>query len=242
MSEHSVDMTFEVVDQATGEVKPVFHINGQPTYVAELPGKNAERLAAYMRIRADLQDVERWLHQAYELLPKLDVNRIAKSDDTFVNSTDHGDLKLPKAYYYAAITLYGKCFTEAEGRKVKLEQVNIEKDYHPVHKRIMKHRNTIAAHAGVTDLEHARLVIVFPQDFMQATSAEPRPFFLRTPMGRLDFMDDRSMQFNTVGLVQHVATLVDNKIAELERKVVDEIRGSIPALFNTAMENSKTGG
>ena len=166
MSEHSVDMTFEVVDQATGEVKPVFHINGQPTYVAELPGKNAERLAAYMRIRADLQDVERWLHQAYELLPKLDVNRIAKSDDTFVNSTD----------------------------------------------------------------------------FMQATSAEPRPFFLRTPMGRLDFMDDRSMQFNTVGLVQHVATLVDNKIAELERKVVDEIRGSIPALFNTAMENSKTGG
>ena len=66
--------------------------------------------------------------------------------------------------YVAALTIYGKCFTSAKGRRVKLEK-RIFDDHksNPAqflssHEHIMHLRHNLAAHSGTTSLEGTEVV------------------------------------------------------------------------------------
>ncbi|MCK4797798.1 MAG: hypothetical protein KAT05_10465 [Spirochaetes bacterium] len=70
----------------------------------------------------DLENALWWLRKAYSLLPTK--NKSKNQDITKINYHvfQNKDLaKTIKSYYFSSIVTYGKCFTSAKGRGVKLE-------------------------------------------------------------------------------------------------------------------------
>lgn len=100
-----------------------------------IPKKNAKRIVAYGAMRYDLELILGYVGILKE-----------KNDDIYAS-----------ALTYAIISLYGKCFTDATGRKYpKLEPKNLfldNPDLEVHHKYLMELRHNFIAHRGETEGE-----------------------------------------------------------------------------------------
>jgi hypothetical protein len=72
---------------------------------------------------------------------------------------------LVKALFVASISFYGKLFTVAKGRYVKLERsiYDIDKDKE-LHDELMKYRHGYTAHSGEDKVENVNVIIAIPPD------------------------------------------------------------------------------
>ncbi len=57
--------------------------------------------------------------------------------------------------------VYGRCFTKANGRGLKLEDNRIKAEYKTIHRDVMTLRHEYIAHAGVSDAERIYLTMNF---------------------------------------------------------------------------------
>lgn len=115
------------------------------------------------------------------------------------------------------MTYYGKCFTLAQGRRVKLEESNLPAEFLPAHKKIMEFRHTIAAHSGEGSWDTGRLALIEPVD----GGAAPRALW--SELKFLQFHDDRDEEFGFLRLIEYLEKAVDEKMSVLRRKIFRNI-------------------
>jgi hypothetical protein len=202
------------IDPKTGKWHVDYTFKGLACARLELKSHVAVQYAAYSWIYSDLCDVHDWMTAAYHLAPPIG----STSKDlgtTYLFAPPQSNIKLLKAYMYAAITLYGKCFTETKGRRVRLEESNISGKFREAHRYAMTLRHTITAHAGKTEKEWSTAVLVV------ADTAEPegRPLYFEVENSRLGFIDDRTLPVPFLSLVNHVRDGVDQKRLSLFDKM-----------------------
>ncbi|EIF8949889.1 hypothetical protein LF048_003580, partial [Vibrio cholerae] len=114
--------------------------------------------------------------------------------------------------FVAALTFYAKCFATCEGRKVKLEKKNLDDDFQKKHQLVIDLRNNFAAHSGAEKVEKVKVVLAL--DTKRRKGAVP--YFTRE-LGQPDsYTLENIADFRC--LVEHVKSLVDEKINTLKKK------------------------
>ena len=115
-----------------------------------IQGPLSKQYIGYYLILRDLDDTQKWLQQAYELVPDKTNTVQEKSDDYYLEYiADEKTHLIIKSLFFSSLIFYGKCFTQAKGRGIKLEKSIIPPEYHNKHDIVMTYRHTLAAHSGV---------------------------------------------------------------------------------------------
>ena len=122
----------------------------------------ARQLAGYSMISFDLKKVREWLEEIGSWQKENGEPRLFQHFPKQMNLATCP--RVISGLYVAALTIYGKCFTSAKGRRVKLEK-RIFDDHksNPAqflssHEHIMHLRHNLAAHSGTTSLEGTEVV------------------------------------------------------------------------------------
>ena len=87
---------------------------------------------------------------------------MVEHEKRFKETSDPKNDIILQAIMKAIVVTYGKCFSEAKARKIKLEQACISKDHHNVHLYMMTMRNQYVAHGGLSQHEHIDLILLLP--------------------------------------------------------------------------------
>jgi hypothetical protein len=204
----------------TGALNRTYTLNGVECPKVVLDDKLAKQQSGYTLIDADLEDVESWLTQAYNLFGPQEVipDKRGKPVIQYTLASEETSLSLVKALWFSAIVVYAKCFTQTEGRGVKLERSNLPDYMKDCHDKIMTYRNTIVAHAGETTLETAPLEIILSPKSMGIG------FLLRNNCKRVEFADDRNETVTFTDLVDTVHKSVKAKRHKLTSSILDRTK------------------
>lgn len=175
----------------------------------EIKSKRAQRMAGLSLIEKDLRNVIAWLTKIEELHPKEDRPKGVGS------SKDRANFNLVKGLYVAALTFYGKCFVSCDGRRVRLEESDLDDKYKNAHKEVMHMRHNFAAHSGADNFEDVSIVLVLT----------PRPrknldFRIFTELTQPDFAETSGDDVKFLDLAEHVQERVKTKIAKVEESIV----------------------
>ena len=139
-----------------------------------------------------------------------------------------------KSLFFSSLIFYGKCFTQAKGRGVKLERSIIPPEYHNKHDIIMTYRHTLAAHSGEGKWDTGKVNLVLPPNKNSKVGIHIKP-----ETYRLDFEDDRMDDDKFLELVNLVHTKVKAKSETIGQKIINEI--IIPKGKEYWYKNSKKG-
>lgn len=111
-----------------------------------------KQYAGYTLIEKDLRSVLVWLNEIEKINPDI---------DTRVKNPQQMDLI--KGFFVAALTFYGKCFTDSKGRGIKYDRNNVPETHRDAHDIIMKMRHNFTAHSGV-GFESVKVSLVLHPD------------------------------------------------------------------------------
>jgi len=127
-----------------------------------------------------------------------------------------------KGLLKAIVITYGKCFSEADGRRLRLERkgVGFDPRWLPYHDYIIEMRDQYIAHAGISSHDESRVVcpIIFVKKFKKKKYVPGRVF---TESKQIIGYD--SFSFECTQLLGDLFSHVDAKIKELEFLVVQEV-------------------
>lgn len=204
----------ELLDKKTGKVERVYTYKQVRCKRVVHSSALALQLAGYTLIEKDLRSVRTWLSE----ITTRHVDGRAHESDHHNLSTNRENYDIIKGLFVAALTFYGKCFSQCEGRRVKLNRSQIGDSFREMHDLCISYRNNFAAHSGAALLESVQVAIVFPRKYKN--NAIPRIYCeLNQPdLVWADDTDDASF----VDLVNHVRILVLEKIDKLSEKIMTE--------------------
>ncbi|MDN5869195.1 MAG: hypothetical protein L0H73_00505 [Nitrococcus sp.] len=130
-----------------GSYKLEFHpvLDGRPCPYVVVEGPLAKQVAGLALIREDLQAV------------KAVLARIDPHTEDFVGN---------KALLFGAVSLYGKCFTQADGRGVKLDPKHVfaNSDERESHDRLIQLRHEYVSHGGKAREEQLKIILLLDPD------------------------------------------------------------------------------
>jgi hypothetical protein len=112
----------EVLDPKTGEPHNKHFYKGQRAQRIPITSQRAKSLAAYALVERDLRMVREWIIRLDEL-NKPEITDL--KDGWNITAKSDPENNLAQALFVAAVTFYGKCFSEAEGRRLKLEKRDV---------------------------------------------------------------------------------------------------------------------
>lgn len=201
----------EVVEPDSGKIHRIYSYKGKVCKRIPLDSQLAKQLAGYVLIEKDLRSSSLWLSEIQKI----------RGEDALLDergsrrSPDRERYNLVKALFVAALTFYGKAFAQAEGRRVKLERRQLNVEFHQAHDNAISFRNNFAAHSGAKSLERARIAIALPP------KGKPVSPNLYREMDQPDWMmQAEGKTFSE--LVEHAHLVPIRKMAELERKIMEE--------------------
>lgn len=203
------------MDRATGKVERIYTYKRKPCKRVVLDSRLAQQLAGYTLIEKDLRSVRLWLEEIkarHVVEPKREGHR-------FGHSEDRKTYTLIKGLFVAALTFYGKCFAQCEGRRVKLERAQLEEPYRETHDEAMKFRHNFAAHSGAAKLEEATIALVFPK---KSKSAEMPRIYHELWQPDLLWSDGSTKDVSFIDLTEHVRSIVRSKMKDLTDKIMQQ--------------------
>jgi hypothetical protein len=146
------------IDPVTGKTDVDYYWEQQLAPKVQITGKLADQLCGYVLIKKDLDSALNWINAAATLAQSQE-----NSSDNHYHATKREVFDLVKAYFVAALTFYGKCFTEAAGRHTQLSRDLVDSNLRDLHDFYMMYRHNFAAHSGDERLELAKTyVLVHP--------------------------------------------------------------------------------
>lgn len=205
----------EIFDRTTGKVDRIYTFKRKPCKRVVLESRLAQQLAGYTLIEKDLRSVAAWLEEIKDrhvVEPKRKGHRFGHSDDRTTYT-------LIKGLFVAALTFYGKCFAQCEGRRVKLERSQLEERFRESHDEAMKFRHNFAAHSGAAKLEDATIALVFQK---KLKSGEVPRIYHELWQPDLFWSDESSHEASFIALTEHVHSIVKRKMRDLTDKIMQE--------------------
>lgn len=144
----------ELARDSEGRIFSRYWHNGKQAIRHELGGPRAKRYAGYTLIQKDLLRIIAWISHTQELAKTLPERDLSSGERP--TQGDRRSNEIMSGLLVAIVTTYGKLFSQAEGRKVKLES-NAISDVRQLqlHNQLLKWRNTYSAHSGVDSPERS---------------------------------------------------------------------------------------
>jgi len=168
----------------------------------------ANKLAGYA-LEKDLRTVSEWLE-------KLEIKDRTSSKQGFhILKDDHENDPIIKSLYLSSLIFYGKCFSECEGRKIKLERSNITPKFQEVHDAIILMRNNYGAHSGKEKYEKVNIVLVLNPKRKYRSESPNLVRELIQPEIMKEFPGDENFK----ALVEHVRKYVLDKLDTLNNLI-----------------------
>lgn len=201
----------EHVDRSSGVIYRVYYYKGRVCKRIVLESHLARQLSGYVLIEKDLRSAGLWFDE---------ITRI-RGDDVLLDkrgsraSPDRDRYNIIKALFVAGLTFYGKAFTQADGRRVKLERRNIDVEFQDAHDDAMSFRHNFAAHSGSKLIERASVALVLPP---KGKNAHPN---LYREMDQPDWTMHREGK-SFIELFAHVHLIPLRKMRELEQKILND--------------------
>ncbi|EIU7615359.1 TPA: hypothetical protein ACF39K_004589 [Vibrio parahaemolyticus] len=171
-------------------------------------------LSAYLLIEKDLRNCITWLNTIVSMLSHDE--RYVGATTSLANTENRELFNIVKGLFVAALTIYGKCYTSCEGRRVKLEKSNLDEPFHIAHDSAMAFRHNFAAHSGAKKYEFSRIVLVL--DPKKNRKTLPR---IASEMLQPDsFIISEINEF--LELAKHAQKFCQQKCKLLEAKIYEE--------------------
>lgn len=228
--------TVVTIDSTTGEQVFTYFYKRKRCPTKLISGHLSKQYVGYYLIMKDLEDTKVWLKQAYDLIPKK--KRRGEGLKYGYCLDQIGDKKnhmIVKSLFFSSLIFYGKCFTQAKGRGIKLDKKAIvPKDYHEKHDLIMEYRHTLAAHSGEDPWDTGKVRLLLPPQKGRNVGIHINP-----ELHRLDFEDDSGSDYQFMELVNAVHKAVKIKSEKIGQKIINEI--IIPKGRDFWYQTSKTG-
>lgn len=150
------------VNPETLECSQEYYAAGVKLVKKEITTELAKKYAAHSLIAKDLKYLIKMMKYAYSVA--LDDNHDDESTSIFARDEIDYKSDILKAIYISSVVTYGKCFSQAHGRKVKLDRGAIFKDadrsIKDTHDDLMAQRNDYVAHWGNTKYESAKTFLL----------------------------------------------------------------------------------
>ncbi|MEC9292494.1 MAG: hypothetical protein VX730_08840 [Pseudomonadota bacterium] len=144
-----------VVNKSSGQVIYSYFFKRKRVPHKYIKTQIAKRAVGYTLLKKDIKNIKYWANLSQAMHEE---NGHDFSQNFQRSSEIYTDLNLNlKAILVATVTFYGKLFTTADGRKVKLEKKMFSGEMLDTHNRLMGFRNHFAAHSGDEGIEWARL-------------------------------------------------------------------------------------
>lgn len=202
-----------VMNPETGEVTLNYFWDNQAIPKVRLSGRRAERLAGLTLIQKDLNNCANWIIKAAEQAKTLKGDTEAQ----FTRFEDRDVADQIKALFVAALTFYGKAFTQAAGRRMQLSRDWLDESFRETHDFYMKFRHNMAAHSGDEKLEHAESDMLLVPD----STGTHSPIQLFTNRLQPDFAWSSDDEETFTALIAHVLEKVQSKSEELSSQIFD---------------------
>lgn len=174
----SLDWEVDEIVNKDGSIGNKYFYKGLPAIKILLQGSFATRIAGYTLIHHDLRMILCWLQIVIDEHKKIGLDKTKQSIVHITPENLRDKFDIIKAFMVAAISFYGKLFTQAEGRKVKLEGNIFEQNQEllKMHNEIMMYRHNFSAHSGNEKVEYVEVSLVLDSNKERNT----RPFLVRT--------------------------------------------------------------
>jgi len=218
------------IDQSSGEPSARFLWNGLLLQAIEVTGKNISRLEGLTLIDKDLHNAKKWLEKAHALSKTQEVPEV--STETYIASKDREIFDDVKAYFVAAVTFYGKAFTEANGRHAQMQTDWLDKEFRSAHIELMDLRHNFAAHSGDMQLEKVRTrVLLIPSK----NGIEPKLHHQRVqPDSTFTSSDGK----NYIDLISHAISVVTERHRKLKDRLGDIVYSYPPQFWELVAKSS----
>lgn len=202
----------EVVGESITERQTFYYYKGKLAPRIQLKSKLAEQLGGYSLIDKDLRNVLAWLQAIDTLFPENE-----RPYETAI-APDRERFNTIKGLFVASVTFYGKCFTQCEGRRVKLDKKIIDAQFLEEHEEILKLRHNFTAHSGAEKCEDVKIALVLPP---KTSSNEPPEIYREISQPDL-YMSSKDDEITFRKLVEHVREKVVKKMNVVVQKIFQE--------------------
>lgn len=208
--EDNPDWKFREFVNSNGTRVNTYYYKNTKCHRITLNSKLAQQLSGYSLIEKDLRNIQSWLD---EIKPNLYTSKISKPQI----SKDRKKFNLVKGLFVSAVTFYGKCFTQCDGRKVKLRRGDVKdivlKEHHD---DIINFRNNFAAHSGEEKIEQAVVSLVL--DSKKSRKTPPKLVREITQPDTIGITDIENFH----ELLSYLQKIVLEKIQIIQEKIYKE--------------------
>ncbi|HHT7362225.1 TPA: hypothetical protein ACTZ8L_000653 [Legionella pneumophila] len=173
-----------------------------------LQTKLAQQLCSYILIKKDITDTSLFIQEHNKVLQTCD---------------DIGSNVIIKGLTRAIVITYGKCFTTADGRKIKLDKKIIKNAHHQdIHELLMEMRHQYIAHAGKSIHEKICLPLLCPPPKEVNKVLRGKNVKGNIVLGQHLFQTSSTIEFNdgtVLSLLNELQLSLDKKISQLQQKL-----------------------
>ena len=198
----------------TGTIDNTYYYKGDRAIKIPLEVTTATKMAGYSLINHDLRMIIFWLNMLINEYKKLGIDKVKQTVVHITPELYRDNFDKLKAFMVAAVTFYGKLFTKADGRKVKLE-VNLlgnNKEFIRTHNEIMKYRHNFSAHSGKEKIEYVEVYLVLDSKKSRFT----QPLIARIMNQPNAFTNKFLKDFEEV--CKYLLNKIDDKLVELNKE------------------------
>lgn len=190
----------------------IYTQNGKVLPRIGIEGYLADQIKAFTLLDKDLRNVIEWLKIAQEIDDESDGN------NAFLDGSIKYSLII-KSLFVSILTTYGKCFTQATGRRFTLNKKHIPTEYVDFHEKIINARHNYAAHKGMHDHEDCRVSLVIFNKW------DARPFEIFTELRQHSFLIDQKTPVviaDFIELCESLRRILNEKKSTVIEKITRE--------------------
>ncbi|STX50464.1 Uncharacterised protein [Legionella busanensis] len=182
--------------------------SASPTPTILLKTKLAQNLCGYILIKKDIKDTILFIQEH---------NKLVQTSDNI------GKNIILKGLTRAIVITYGKCFTDADGRKIRLDKKFIKtKTNQEIHALLMEMRNQYVAHAGKSIHEKICLSLLCPPPKEVNKVLRGKNVKGKIILEQQLFQTTSTIEFNdgtVLSLLNELRNSLDKKISQIQEKL-----------------------
>ncbi|MBM6634529.1 hypothetical protein JTF12_09285 [Leclercia adecarboxylata] len=174
-----------------------------------LTGRFVEQYVALQLLDKDLRNVIGWEGIINNIYSNLN------EEQHFIQPDVEKNLLL-KSLFISKVITYGKCFTEAKGRRFTLQRNNVPEKYRDLHDSIMNIRHNFAAHKGEYEYDQGGLALTLPG------TKKKRYYHIFSELHQINYGTDEENNERFLELYSSLREYIKEKQEKLIKKIYAE--------------------
>lgn len=207
----------------TDNIMSTFFHGKKKAETKKLESPKSKVYAGYVLMKHEIKNINAWVEIKHSIINKHDDLKELATVGYKWDLVSHEHIQ---AIFIAIISTYGKLFSNAEGRRVKLERTQIPSEFLKIHDHLIKLRDKYTAHSGDSEIESCVPILVYCRKQDKVIG-----------MIDHDIIQPAGMKFDDsfIKLINHIDAFLEQKIETIKRKIIDD---ELPLLRSQFKEKS----